>query len=108
MFVLTEDKDSDLGKVDSRSASTRSWGRIERSGRSASWMGDDERLGDAGAGIHMSLSLIWVGDLGDGLGSIDFGRSRSRFLAVGGEAGGDAFAGGEGGGMAAAATAAGG
>ena len=42
-----------------------------------------------------------MGDLGDGLGSIGFGRSRSRFLAVGGEAGGDAFAGGGGGGMAA-------
>ena len=99
----SEDWDSDLDKVGSRSASTRSWERGARSGRSASWMDDDERLGDAEAGIHMSLSLIWVGDLGNGLGSIGSGRSRGSFLAVGGEAGGDVFAGGGGGGSATAA-----
>lgn len=46
----SEDWDSDLDRAGSRSASTRSWERGARSGRSASWMGDDERLGDAEAG----------------------------------------------------------
>ena len=117
-----EDKDSDLDKAGSRSASTRSWGRGDRSGKSdwaipsseyVAWVGDVERFDD-GLGIHMSVSVTWVSDVerfvGDraGLGSIGLGRSRGSFLAAEGEVGGDAFAGGGGGGKAAAATSTGG
>ena len=49
LSVLTEDKDSDLEMVGSRRASTRSWWRGDRSGRSDSRMSDVDEFGDEGA-----------------------------------------------------------